>query len=137
VRLYSNASPTFNCNPRRSCRLRVGSLQGVSVAVEDISPAGMVRSPVGVSRVNHEENITTDDTSQPPVSQAGVKRACRSMKNGNWTSQQLDNAIAAHDSGMTMKKASEQFNIPYSSFREHYYGMRKSRIRGAKGVLSS
>jgi hypothetical protein len=38
---------------------------------------------------------------------------------------------------MSMKKASEQFRIPYSSFREHCYGLRKSRNRGAKGVLST
>jgi hypothetical protein len=36
---------------------------------------------------------------------------------------------------MSMKKASEQFHIPYNSFREHCYGMRKSKRRGAKGVL--
>jgi hypothetical protein len=37
---------------------------------------------------------------------------------------------------MSMKKASEQFHIPYSSFCEHCYGMRKSRIRSVPGVLS-
>jgi hypothetical protein len=37
---------------------------------------------------------------------------------------------------MSMKKASKQFRIPYSSFREHCYGLRKSRIREAKGVFS-
>jgi hypothetical protein len=103
----------------------------------DIITAEVVRSPVGVSGVNHEENTIADDMSQPPVSQIGVRRACRSKKNGNWTSEQFSNAIAAHDSGMSMKKASEQFNIPYSSFREHCYGMRKSRITGALGMLSS
>jgi hypothetical protein len=136
MRLYSNVSPNFNCNPRRSGRLRAGSLQGASVPVEDISATEVVRSPVGVPGVNHEENITADDMSQPPVSQARVRRACRSKKNGNWTTKQLSNAIAAHDSGMSMKKTSEQFNIPYSPFREHCYGM-NSRVRGAKGVLSS
>jgi hypothetical protein len=35
-------------------------------------------------------------------------------------------AIAAHDEGMSMKKASEKYKIPYSSFREHYYGLRTS-----------
>ena len=37
---------------------------------------------------------------------------------------------------MSMKKASEQFCIPYNSFREHCYGLRKSRNKGAKGFLS-
>jgi hypothetical protein len=57
-------------------------------------------------------------------------------RNGNWSDEQLSSAIAAFDSGMSMKKASEQFHIPYSSFREYCYGMRKSRRHGAKGVLS-
>jgi hypothetical protein len=34
------------------------------------------------------------------------------------------------------KKASEKFNIPYSWFREHCYGLRTSRARGAKDILS-
>ena len=37
---------------------------------------------------------------------------------------------------MSMKKASEQFHIPYSSFHEHFYGLRKLRIRGAPSDLS-
>ena len=137
MRLYSNASPNFNCNPRRLGRLRAGSLQGASAPMEDISATEVVRSPVGVLGVNHEENIFVDDMSRPLVSQAGMKRACRSKKNRNWTTKQLFNAIAAYNSRMSMKKASEEFNIPYSSFREHCYGMRNSRVRGAKGVFSS
>ena len=35
-----------------------------------------------------------------------------------------------------MMKASEQFHIPYNSFREHCYGLRRSRKRGAARVLS-
>ena len=35
-----------------------------------------------------------------------------------------------------MKKAIERFHIPYSSFCNHYYGMRKSRVKSAPGILS-
>ena len=35
-----------------------------------------------------------------------------------------------------MKKASETFNIPYNSFRKHCYGLKKSRIREAKEVIT-
>jgi hypothetical protein len=105
--------------------------------MEDINAPEVVRSPLEVPGVNHEENITADDISQPLVRQAGMRRACRSKKNGNWTTEHFSNAIAAHDNGMNMKKASELFNIPYSSFREHCYGMRTSRVREAKGVFSS
>jgi hypothetical protein len=38
---------------------------------------------------------------------------------------QLNAAIAAHDEGMSMNKASDTFNIPYSSFREHCYSLRR------------
>jgi hypothetical protein len=65
-----------------------------------------------------------------------VRRVGRPRRNGNWTDDELSSAIAAHDSGMSMKMASLQFGIPYNSFREHYYGVRKSRVREAKGVLS-
>jgi hypothetical protein len=37
---------------------------------------------------------------------------------------------------MSMNKASDTFNIPYSSFREHCYGLRTSLVRGEKGVLT-
>ena len=57
-------------------------------------------------------------------------------KNGNWTDEQLKAAIAAHDEGMNMKKASDTFNIPYLSFKEHCYGLRISWLRKAKGVLT-
>jgi hypothetical protein len=37
---------------------------------------------------------------------------------------------------MSMRKVSDKFNIPYSSFREHLYGLRTPRVWGAKGVLT-
>jgi hypothetical protein len=64
-----------------------------------------------------------------------ASRASRIKKNGNWTDEQLKAALAAHDDGMSMKKTSNKFNIPYSSFREHLYGLRTSRVRGTKGAL--
>jgi hypothetical protein len=91
----------------------------------------------------HKFNGSPSDTSNSPVEvsqcvgrQSGGKRFLKRKKNGNLSDEQLCGAIAAFDSGMSMKKASEQFHIPYSSFREHCYSMRKSRIRGAPSVLS-
>jgi hypothetical protein len=52
-----------------------------------------------------------------------VRRSLKRRKNGNWTNEQLSSAIAAFDNGMNMKKTSEQFHIPYTSFRKHVYGM--------------
>jgi hypothetical protein len=60
----------------------------------------------------------------------------KKRKNGIWSDEQLTSAIATSDNGMRMKEASEQFQIPYTSFREHVYVMKKSRIRGTKDVLS-
>jgi hypothetical protein len=44
--------------------------------------------------------------------------------------------LSTYDVGLSMKKASEQCYIPYSLFREHYYGIQTSQVRGALGVLS-
>jgi hypothetical protein len=71
------------------------------------------------------------------MTQPIVRRGSRLRKNGNWTNEQLSSTIAIHDNGMSMKKASDKFNIPYSSFREHCYEVRKSRIKGVPGVLTT
>jgi hypothetical protein len=104
--------------------------------MEDITTPEQLTNQVGVNGVLLDFETNADDVSQPTVWHPGLKRACKTRKNGNWTNEQLSSAIAAHDSGMSMKKASETFNIPYSSFKEHCYGMRKSRVRGIKEVLT-
>ena len=63
-------------------------------------------------------------------------RQNRERKNGNWTDEQLRRAMAAVDNGKSMKKAAEENNIPYSSFRDHCYGKTRSRRRGVSGVLT-
>jgi hypothetical protein len=95
--------------------------------VEDITATEPPSNPV---------DITSSKEPEPAQRQPGVRRAGRTRRNGNWTDDQLSSAIAAYDNGMSMKKASLQFGIPYSSFREHCYGVRKSRVKGARGVLS-
>jgi hypothetical protein len=57
-------------------------------------------------------------------------------KNGNWTDEQLKRALHAVDEGQSMKKAAEENNIPYTSFRDHCLGKTRSRCRGVKGVLT-
>ena len=66
-----------------------------------------------------------------------MRKTLKRKRNSNWSNQQLSSAIAAFDNCMSMKKAREQFHILYSSFLEHCYGMKKSRRRGATGVLSN
>jgi hypothetical protein len=136
VRMHLNASPNLNSNPRRLGRLMARSLQAASFAVEDITAPEHLTHEVGVNEVLHDSETSEGDASQPPIRQTAVRRGSMTMKNGNWTNEQFSSAIATHDSGMSMKKASETFNISYSSFREHCYGMRKSRKRGVKGVLT-
>jgi hypothetical protein len=82
----------------------------------------------------HEIHVSPTDTPSTPMEapkpagrQTRVRRLVKRKKNGNWYDEQLSAAIAAFDNGMTMKKASEHFQVPYTSFREHVYGMRKSR----------
>jgi transposase len=57
------------------------------------------------------------------------------LKNGNWTDEQLQNAIAVVDNGLSIKKASTKYHILYSSFRKWCYGKPQSRECGIKGVL--
>ena len=40
------------------------------------------------------------------------------------------------DRGMSMKKASDTFHIPYSSFYEWCYGLRTSKKKGPPAVLT-
>jgi hypothetical protein len=63
-------------------------------------------------------------------------RKTRMRKNGNWTDEQLRKALVAVDDGKSMKKAAEENQIPYSSFRDWCYGKTRSRKRGMKAVLS-
>jgi hypothetical protein len=104
--------------------------------MEDITAPEQLTHQVGVNGVLLDSEISVDDASQPAVRQTGLRRAYKRRNNGNWTNEQLSSAIIAHDSGMRMEKVSETFNIPYSSFREHCYGMKKSRKREVKEVLT-
>lgn len=63
----------------------------------------------------------------------GRQRTIR--KNGNWTSEQLQNAIDAVDSGMSIRKAFSTYYILYSSLRGWCYGKTLSRHHGTKGEL--
>jgi transposase len=49
----------------------------------------------------------------------------------------MKQAIAAVDEGMSMKKVLDTYGIPYSTFYEWCYGVRKSKKRGRPGVLTA
>jgi hypothetical protein len=136
VRIVTNDGPlpTFP-NRRRSGRFSsVGAWGAPSRSVADITCEDPPSDGTGAGFSDFAS--TPIHLPQAVPQEQGMKKTLKRRRNGNWSAEQLSSAIAAFDSGMSMKKASEQFHIPYSSFREHYYGMRKSRRRGAKGVLS-
>ena len=56
-------------------------------------------------------------------------------RTGLWTDQQLREALAAVNGGMSMRKAAATYSIPYSTFREWCYGIRTSRKKGPPTVL--
>ena len=56
-------------------------------------------------------------------------------RTGLWTDQQFQEALAAVDGGMSMRKAAATYNIPYSTFREWYYGIHTSKKKGPPIVL--
>jgi hypothetical protein len=136
VRTVTNPPSRSSTPRRRSGRFSSSLVDTATFPVEDITrtdtPATPFEFHAGVSGIP----TTAEATSQPPLRQPTVRRGSRMRKNENWTNEQLSSAIAAHDNGMSMKKASEQFNISYSSFREHCYGVRKSRIKGVPRILT-
>jgi hypothetical protein len=48
----------------------------------------------------------------------------------------MTTALEDFDSGMSMRNSASAHGIPYSTFREWCYGVRKSRKRGPISVLS-
>jgi hypothetical protein len=135
MRIVTNdgPSPTFP-NRRRSGRFSSVEAWGApNGSVVDITCEDPPSDGTGVGFSDFAS--TPVHVPQAMPREQGMRKTLKRRRNGNWYDEQLSSAIAAFDSGMSMEKASEQFHIPYSSFREHCYGMRKSRRRGAKGVL--
>ena len=134
IRLFTTAE----AGRRRGVQVRsVGACPGAvpdsMAAIEDITAvesqgAASAFSPV-VTTSNH---ISRPSTELPPCR----KRRRSSSNRGTWTDSQLHDALAAVDGGMNMKKASDLYHIPYSSFREWCYGLRTSRKIGPPAVLS-
>jgi hypothetical protein len=84
------------------------------------------------------EDITNRDLGGESRQSTRLSRRREKLKkNGNWSSEQLRQGIAAVDNGMSMKRAAETYGIPYSSFRDWYYGKTRTRLRGAQGVLTA
>ena len=119
---------------KRSGRFMTSTVQS-GIFVEDITTMEPPLSPVDIIVVFNDSHTTGSDEPQPTYRQLRVRRAGRT-RIGNWADDQFSSTIAAYDSGMSMKKASLQFGIPYSSFREHCYGIRKLRVKETRGVIS-
>ena len=113
-----------------------GSISAVPdcmATVEDIIAVGSQGAASAFSPfVTTSNHISRPSTESPPCR----RRPRGSIKRGTWTDSQLHDALAAVDGGMSMKKASDLHHIPYSSFREWYYGSRISRKLGPPAVLS-
>ena len=72
----------------------------------------------------------------PPGRPSALTRTKNTLKICNWSDEQLEAAIHAHDAGMSMRQAALKYNIPYNTFQEHLFGDRLSRDHGAKRVLN-
>lgn len=115
-----------------------GTVAGITVFTNPAPSRGRVRN---VEDPVHQSQPPSDgfNSSMEEVQlrrHGRCPRQQRQRKNGNWTDEQLRCAMAAVDDGKTMKKAAEENNIPYSSFRDHCYGKTRSRRRGVQGVLT-
>lgn len=93
--------------------------------VEDITVVGSQAAPSAFHPVvpATSTHISPPSTQPQPCS----RRPRIPKKTVKWTNTQLRDAMAAVDGGMSMKKASDLYHIPYSSFREWCYGLRTSR----------
>jgi hypothetical protein len=67
---------------------------------------------------------------------AGRHSSRGGKKNQLWREEHMTAALADFDSGMSMRGAAMTHGIPYSTFREWCYGVRKSRKKGPASVLS-
>ena len=104
------------------------------LSVEDITGVG---SQVPTSTFSPVVQASPIHNAPPAAeSQPSTRRHHISCRTGKWTNTQLQNAMAAVDGGMSMKKASHLYHIPYTSFREWCYGLRSSRKKGPPAVLS-
>ena len=79
---------------------------------------------------------TVDQGMQQRGSQRRTTSARAHRKTGLWSTEELQQALAAVDEGHTMRRAAIMYNIPYTSFREWCYGVRMSRKKGPPSVLS-
>lgn len=121
---------------RVSRRAAVRDSQGQSI--EDITALDS-DSPTQPSAFRPVLQSPPTQPSQPRGAREGRQR-CGSgggtRREGAWTNSQLREAMACVDGGMSMKKASDMYHIPYSTFREWCYGIRRTRKRGPAAVLS-
>jgi hypothetical protein len=112
-----------------------GSVGGIPVYTNPAA-GGCSVQPVPPPNPEFSDPVQED---MPSVRRQGRPPRClrpKVRKNGNWTNEQLKRALHAVDEGQSMKKAAEENNIPYTSFRDHCLGKTRSRCRGVKGVLT-
>lgn len=123
VRMYSNAAPATGDRrmPHRSQRRsRPSQLRTDNSASPD--PTSLQHGHRGLS--NGVAGGSQRRTASRP-----------SRKQGLWSNDDLQQALAAFDDGVSMRKAAVTYNIPYSTFREWCYGIRTSRKKGPSSVL--
>ena len=104
------------------------------MSVEDITAVG---SQAPASAFNPVVQASSIHIAPPAVeSQPSIRRPRIPRRTGKWTNSQLQDAMAAVNGGMSLKKASDLYHIPYSSFCEWYHGLRSSRKKGPPAVLT-
>lgn len=134
----------------------MGFSTGVRLYTNPIAPAREQRRQTGRRGIQrghrHDDNMQSpceiEDIAgaNPPLHNPAIRTTGRgSERHGGqrqrrrtwlWTDEQLREALATVDDGMSMRKATTTFNIPYSSFREWCYGIRSTRKKGPPTVLS-
>lgn len=86
-----------------------------SILVENITGSDPTFHPTESNGGVSDIPSSPGEISEPAPRQARARRSSRSRKNGNWPNEELFATNATYDNYMSMKKASEQFHIPYNS----------------------
>ena len=128
ARLYNNPTTPATESQRHSGRRRERRGNQVDDSVhshDDIED---------ITRVDEPPHTPAIRTTRRGSERRGGQRQHRIT--GLWSDDQLWQAIAAVDDGMSMRKAATTFKIPYSSFREWCHGIRRTKKKGPPTVLS-
>ena len=103
LNLYTNAVPTLLA---RFAALRSHEMDPA------LHPGDTCQLPPVLTNISNIPDLPK----RPPRRPSALNRKKRTLKNGNWSDEQLQAAIQAHDADMNMRQVALTSNMPYTTF---------------------